>query len=169
MALPAGTGEDLRGDARALTAACQEMMIAGARLREGLASRTLSAWTLGHGRAGYGAPGQLGSYAKVCILKSLNVLNPKHASKSRWNCALVAFACSSHRPRACCLSDCLGSIGGAGAVVHLGNLGSVGSGVGADIAIALPNASSLSIVLATSKGNDANRADHAGLLLRQSC
>ena len=72
--LPTGTGEDLRGDARALTAACQEMMIAGARLREGLASRTLSAWTLGQGRAGYGASGQVGSHAKVCIMKCQNGL-----------------------------------------------------------------------------------------------
>ena len=71
---PAGTGEDLRGDAKALTAACQEMMTAGARLREGLASRTLSAWTLGQGRAGYGASGQLGSHAKVCIMKCRDVL-----------------------------------------------------------------------------------------------
>ena len=72
--LPTGTGEDLRGDARALTAACQEIMIAGARLREGLASRTLSAWTLGQGRAGYGASGQLGSHAKVCIMMCRTVL-----------------------------------------------------------------------------------------------
>ncbi len=64
-------------------------MIAGARLREGLASRTLSAWTLGQGRAGYGTSGQLGSHAKVCIMLCRNILtqsmppNP-HEDVPRW-------------------------------------------------------------------------------------
>lgn len=96
VVLLAGTGEDLRGDARALTAACQEMMNAGTRLQEGLASRTLSAWTLGQGRAGYGAPGQLGSHAKVCIMMCRNLLTQSmppvpHGNVPQWHLPAAAI------------------------------------------------------------------------------
>ena len=96
----------MRGDAKALTAACQEIVSAGAHLQDGLASRMLSAWTLGQGCPGYGASGQLGSHAKVCFLwYSTNDLMTCLRPHKKMN-ALPASAGSSSRPCACCLSDC---------------------------------------------------------------
>ena len=163
-ARPAGTGEDLRGDAKALTAACQEMMIAGARLREGLASRTLSAWTLGQGRAGYGSSEQLSSHAKVCIMQCRSVLTQSMPQAHTRSCASVAFACSISWPSACCLP---GRSGSAGFAVLL--LGSLGSGAQSTSCLDNRIGTSLSMLSTASQGSHVRRVDHAGLLLQESC